>query len=490
MTVPSSPPPASRRRAVRIAVVAGAIVAVLVVVLLVFLPPLRRSARIGALSPAEDVGFREMVGDDDPELNAELAEALRDGSRTYRNRVGIAKMLLRRQPAAVETAVRSGDLDTRVVALSALLTHSSFVPQFVRNPSYRVRETVLEWLRRDGDGTRSTALVIAQMPDVRSAEVLAAIRRLLASDVPAKQRREAIDALKNYVDCESAAEIDRIARSDPEPETRLRAMQALGSFLRAKGSPCAAVVSVEKVGEVVASALAHPGEEKEDRALRQGAMIEMALTPALAEGKVAALRARLDPKVHGAERRQALETLAAVRDPEAIASLPRFAHDPEAGVRSSVVQIVTRLKDPAEARRNVALLVGYVRDEPSSSALGVFQAALNRLRNEADSYVGFPTKYSQVGGPGLVDFVKRLFQGEADGATRASVAEAWFRHLAKREGLDDAGIAAAVAVREAFWAKARADDVAGAKAALDGSPLPAAHPDLFRYETGWLASKS
>ena len=49
------------------------------------------------------------------------------------------------------------------------------------------------------------------------------------------------------------------------------------------------------------------------------------------------------------------------------------------------------------------------------------------------------------------------------------------------------GFGAAWAVRRDFWAKAKAGDLAGAKAAL--ATRPASERDLWVYESGYLAAK-
>jgi hypothetical protein len=60
-----------------------------------------------------------------------------------------------------------------------------------------------------------------------------------------------------------------------------------------------------------------------------------------------------------------------------------------------------------------------------------------------------------------------------------------WRWLAKRNGVtDEAAIDEVQKTRAAFWERARANDVPGAKAILE-KPL-AERPKLWSYEWGWL----
>src|SRR5207253_567230 len=105
-------------------------------------------------------------------------------------------------------------------------------------------------------------------------------------------------------------------------------------------------------------------------------------------------------------------------------------------------------------------------------------------------WLGFPARLRDKGGafdPEVERVTVAVFQGkEADGATRAGVAEAWWDWLAHRNGLEkqedvDAGRKA----RDAFWAKAKAGHAPGAWARR---PVPARRGDA-RSARGGAASR-
>jgi HEAT repeat protein len=499
----------------RTRLVLGAL-AVLVVgaaIVLFVLPPMRRAARVRDVTEAEDANFRALVASDDPGLDAALEEALFDGSRSFRNRVGVAKLLLRRRAGfpPVERALRDPDLSTRVAALAALHTRDFFHKQVLPDPSYRVRETVLEWVRREGDTSRRRALVLLQTPALKTPEALPAIRKMIEPVPPGTTlskeesdlRRAAVDALRNYVDCEAADALLAVAKNDPEPVTRLRAVQALAALHRAKDAPCAETLPEERVAEVVHAAFAHPGEDSDDRALRLGAMSEMARTPEWGKAKAAELRARLASDVSPIERRQALETLVKIDDAETVATLPRWFHDDSPEVRSSAATTVAQDRAPEAIREHGSLLAGYVRDEHAPGGVAAYEAALVRLQADAGSWPGIPPEIVQDAhafSTNVRHFLARLYkEGRAEARTkqgvlvstdRETVAREAFRQVAKRLGLEDAAkVAEAEAFRDAFWEKARAKDVAGARALLESSPVARSNPGLFLYESGWLAAR-
>jgi HEAT repeat protein len=510
---PTTRPEGGRGRATRVVLGVLAVVVVGAVVLLFVVPPMQRASRIGALTEAEDANFRALVASDDEGLDAALEKALFDDSRSFRNRVGVAKLLLRRRAgfAPVERALRDPDLSTRTAALAALHTRDFFHKQILPDPSYRVQETVLEWIRREGDPSRRRALILLQTPALKTPEALPAIRRMIAPAAPGTTfskeesdlRRAAVDALRGYVDCEAADDLLAVAKGDPEPVTRLRAVQALASLHRAKDAPCAETLPEERVVEAVHAALSHRGDTPDDRALRLGAMSEIARTPDWAQGKVEALRAFLAPDVSPIERRQALETLVKIEDPQTVAALPRYFHDPAPEVRSSAAATAAQDRAPDAVRTHGSLLVGYVRDERSPGGIASFEAALVRLQNDAGEWPGLPKELVEAGRQAsttlrqlLATLYKegraetRTRQGEAVAVERETVAREAFRHVARRVGLADARVGEAETLRDAFWEKARAGDVSGARSMLEESALAKEHPALFLYETGWLLSRS
>lgn len=137
-----------------------------------------------------------------------------------------------------------------------------------------------------------------------------------------------------------------------------------------------------------------------------------------------------------------------------------------------------------------ACLVGYLRDEPIPSGHEfTLRAAYGMVRRKAGAWVGLPGSLRE----GKADIasmdapLKALFgKGVVEGVTRAQVAAELWRWLAERRGVPAAEVPAAEQARDAFWAKAKAGDVAGAKALLE--PLRAKVPELWTYEHGWLLS--
>jgi HEAT repeat protein len=495
MTTPTttSPTPATKRG--RWPLVVGLVVAAaaVVVFLTVLLPTMRRGGRIDALSESLDKPYKELVESDDPELNDALAKRLHDASRPWKNRVGIANVLMRRDRSSVVfDAMRTGDLEVRTVALAALQRHPSFGKQVAPDPAMRVNETIVAWLGRADDPTRRRAIEIAMAR--RPKEALPSIRAIAGSEKePPEMRRTAIGALQAYVDCDAVATLQKVALHDRDAGVRLGAIQALDILARYRGGPCAAVLSEATVREAVAAGLAHPGDERDDRLLRRGVISLMKKTPSLAEGQLEALRARLAPTVDLSERRDALDALASLGDAKVLADLPRYVHDADEGIRHSAAGAVARIRDTEKFRPFATLLVGYVRDEKAPSGASAFTDALLRLRGDAGSWVGFPPRPRETpsrAAPAERELVKALFEkGEAQGVTRAGVADAWYRHYAKQAGLDPAGVDAVVATRDAFWAKARGGDAAGARALLDADANAKAHPALFLYERGWLDAR-
>ena len=488
-----TPPPAARTNRRRL-LVAGAIAVAAVLAFVAFLlPGIRRDAQLDALSDSLDVNFKALAASDDPGIQDALVARMEDASKPFGNRVGAATVLLHRNRGSlVERALRTGSLDQRTVALAALRRHNSFGKQVAVDQAEHVKRTLVEWLGRSGDRTRKIALEVASR--LRPPEALPSIRALVAAPgEPSDVRRMAIVALHMYADCEAVPDLHRLAKADADPAVRKAALQALDGLHGTRGAPCKAVLTDEMMKEAVAAALAHPGEQEADRLLRQYAMMAIRKDRDLAAGQVDVLRARLAPGPAVAERREALETLASVGDERTIADLARYVHDAEDGMRHSAAIAVARIREPDKFKPHAMLLVGYVRDERSKSGEAAFSAALERLRADANRWVGFPDRGPETerkGRPSERELVKELYaKGEGQGVTRAQVADALFRHHAGQAGLDAKGMEAAVALRESFWAKARANDVAGARALLEADAVAKSHPAVFLYERGWLDAR-
>ena len=493
---PDAPPPAPRGRR---PIVVGTLVVVLVAV----------GAGIW-LWPGTQWGFwirgaekREffdnLVNERDERIVDKIAAAMRDESLGAGLRTVLASILIRRDRLPlVERALKDGDLSTRTIALTAL-NRDHYFPRYLDDLQYRVRETLLDWVHRDGDDTRASALAMLTYPAAKSPEILPVVRALLTSapdsdgrpsaDVPL--RSAAISTLVAYQDCGSVPTLAALVKGDPDPQVRMHALQGLAQFHDQEKSPCAGIVTDASLGDLAVEALSYPGDSGTERGFRMAALLLLAAHPALAKGNLDAIRARLGATVNHIERRTALTALLASKDERVVQEFPRWFHDDAANVRSEAATTATWKSAPYDDPRFRSCLVGYLRDETAPDTFeNTFLNVLAHLHAVAGSWVGLPPNHATGKGASpeaLRPFFRDLyFKGQAEGVTRESVADAWFRWLAEQSGRDLAGVTAAVRVRDAFWAKARAGDVAGAKAALADPDGPATSKDLFTYEQGWL----
>jgi hypothetical protein len=88
----------------------------------------------------------------------------------------------------------------------------------------------------------------------------------------------------------------------------------------------------------------------------------------------------------------------------------------------------------------------------------------------------------------MTEFAKEIFKsGSAKGVERSAMAAAWFRWLCERNDVKGPAADEAVKARDEFWAKARAKDVAGAKAIYEAASTKSSKSgNLWTYEKGWL----
>ena len=489
---PAAPPPG--RRAQRI--VLGAVAAVLLVgaFLWLFWPGIQW--RIWIRGAEKEEYYKYLLAEQDPALVDLVADGVRNEDLGPRTRLALARILSKKSRGSVlDGLLRDGDLSTRTIVLQAVRSEEYFVTHFVDDPSFRIPETVLEWLARKGDATRVDAIELALRPALRKPEALPLIRGMLVEAGPAAAgtRGMAAGAVAALEDCVSAPVVLEMARSDPEPVTRLRAVQAAAQLFDARGSPCAQGLTEDAVRGVVVKALRQQGADAGNRALRMGALLLIAKHPQWLGAEADAVRGVLaNPDAAGPERRTAMGALVASADRETLAGFTRWFHDPSADLRSEAVHMAAA---PAgvEGKNLESCLVGIVRDERESDA--AFATALQKVRALAGSWtaVGFPAKYAKptADARDLNAFIGNLFRaGEAEGATRESVSGSMFRWLAGKRGLSSEETAAAVEARAAFWAKARAGDAAAARAVLDALAGKTADAELWTYERGWLLARS
>ena len=288
----------------------------------------------------------------------------------------------------VDQLLRSGDLSTRAAVLKTLSLKKYFDKTYLQEPSYRVRETIREWLANDGDLTRYHAIQLAvrlKMHDTADA-IRPLVKRSGDAGVHMREERElviaAMGAMEAFGVCDAAPELRAAAREDADAIVRLRAMQMLDrmSFRKKPPAVCPGVVSETDMATLVKAALGDG-----DHAVRMGAMIILARAPSwIDDAARTRLHEILDGDFSGAERRHALDALVADGRPEMLESLPRYFHDKDRAVRSTVSTTAATLKD----QKLEGCLIGLLQGE--AEQFDLFYAALEALRTRAKKLVGFP----------------------------------------------------------------------------------------------------
>jgi hypothetical protein len=431
-----------------------------------------------------------------PDVNDVLLVAVEDRGNTFDLRRRCATILKQRNRLSLlDGALRQGDVTTRAVILAVLFREEYFRKTYLEDASFRVRETLLEWLRRDGDEERGVALQIAIAFRVPGTEALLAplLRRseTLARNPGAVQEIliAAGEAVVQFRACDAAPLVLDLAASDPDDAVRVRSMDAVERLFLGPPPVCPDAVPAARVKEVVLAALDAPGDEPLQRSLRMKAMLVLRRQSDWVREIRDRLVAVLESRASGAERRQALEALVTAKDPALLEAMPRWFHDRDADVRSSAVLMAPTVEQP----RLEGCLVGIVRDEPESAA--ALEVALRGLARSAGQWLGMPdeivhSRDARAKEDAFKKFVDELFRrGESRGVTRDGLATTWFRWWAGTLlKLTPEQVEKAVEVRAAFQRAMEAGDVAAGRVALEAFGTTV--PGLFAYEQGWLASRT
>lgn len=452
----------------------------------------------------------------DPAILSRLEDGMRDADKGDRVRVSCASLLIaKNRLAVVEAALRDPRLDVRAVALGALGSLKHFQTEYVDNPTYQVKETLLAWISDPRVPGRARGISLLpktfRLDRALPPELLAVLREALkpseavgASDA----RLAAAGMLAAYKDCAAAPALLALATSEADPYDRWQVLSSTVLLFDARvqrpdgsseknpdGTYVAACPDLPEasVRKAVMEALLYRGEGDRSRSMRLGAMGVLGRHPKWAGEALERMRAVLaDPSAHEIERRTALDTLITLKDEPTLDRFERWCHDPAAGVRATATAaIYNKVEGLADPARLQSCVVGYLRDEPSGGYELTFFLAFASVRDKAGEWVGLPGGWRKGGGS-LQEVQKGLEQllrtGSLDGTTRLQVGDALFRWLCKTNGLTEPETDAAAATRAAFWAKAKAGDVAGARAVYDASMKSPVN--LWTYELGWLEARA
>ncbi len=458
-----------------------------------------RSSHIETLKTHAD---RDLVID-------ELLSSIQDEDHTFGVRAICCNLLIEHfnRLSKVNPLLRSGSLHTRGVILDTLAHKDYFEKEYVEDPRYRVRETIVEWLQSDGDMTRMHAVQLASK--IKMTEVMPQLRPLLRrsgkSNVHGRDERDLMiasaGAAERFKDCESASTLLEVAETDADHLVRLRFMQILVrmSFRKQPAAPCPAAVDADRMRALVQKSL-----DDEDHRVRMGGMLILARHPAWAEGVADRLQAILEGTGTPAERRQALSALVALGQPAFLTAFPKYLHDPAVEIRRTAARSIQDLKE----RGLEGCWIGLLTDETPESGVaierdarhGLWRDVLQYLHRHAKKYHGFPNLLTLRAARDKVQFAKDMasifldgevavaaLDGTLERVTRAAVTEAWFRWWCEDRGLDAEKTERAVAAWRASHAARVRGDVAAAQAALSGLDFDA--PGLFTYERSWIAAQ-
>jgi|GEM_PF-2940886 len=460
--------------------------------------------------------YDKLMQEQDPAVLKKLEAGMRDEDKGDVVRLACANLLMaKNRLGIVEAGLRDPRLDVRAVAMAALGNQKHFRSEYVDNPAFGVAKTLIEWIADPKSPSRARGIgMLGHVfpPDQPlPPELLAALRAALApSDATgaADTRAAAAAKLAWLKDCASGPALVALSATEPEPYTRWLIMRSTvqlfdtkvqlpdGSFSKGPdGNVQKACPDLPEAAlrTAVVDALARPGGDDHNRGLRMGAMGIMARHPEWSAEALDRIRGILgNPSGNEVERRTALETLVALKDASTLDRFERWFHDPSGGVRATATSSITSKAEGLDPSRFLACVVGYLHDEPVSAYQLTFNLAYGHVRQKAGEWVGLPGTWRAKGGS-LGDIQEGLLrlqkEGSLDGTTRAQVGDALFRWLAgKVNGLTDAEVDAALKVRAEFWAKARAGDVAGARAVHDASMQRPSN--LWTYELGWIESRT
>jgi hypothetical protein len=424
-------------------------------------------------------------------LDDTLEGILRDPGESFAVRTLVGEILLKRNRLQrVEAALLSDRLEERTAALAVLQQQRFFADTYPGDPRYRIQETVLQWIDREGDPTRGTAVRLAK--DVGVPEALPKIRGLIhrsASGALSRDEetllKEALGAVKGFKDCESLSQVLDVALNEKNDDVRRVALSVLVRATRQPEPYCADALPEETVKLAVLKGL------EGGRITQIMAMLVLSQESAWAREAYARLLTILDSGEDGVLRRHALNALTNSGAEDLVARLPRYFSDENPSVRSEAVtaaQVFGGGKTPKA--RFEGCLIGIVANERENRA--AWDAALRFLRERAGGWQGLPAGIeagSSEAGRTLMTFLTDMFErGESHDLSRADWAKAWFRWWAADLGLTPEQVDAAVATRDAFWSAARAGDVTGARRVLQA--FQPAGRGLFSYEEGWLAGRA
>jgi hypothetical protein len=442
----------------------------------------------------------KLVGEQEPEIVPLIDQGMRDADLSDATRLTLAQILLdKNRLAYVEKALKDPRLDVRLVALRVLWRQGFFIKSYLSNDEYGVNQIILAWLRDRTSRTRGEAASITYKLYPNSGpksappppEVLEAVRALIGPPPgeadEGDARAAAAATLVGWNDCASAPTLLSRAASEHDFYARFHILQSITQMYDA--SPCRDSVPEAQLLAAVDGALAWPGEDGNNRAVRMTALSILRQHPDWAKPRIEAIRARLRSlEAAEPERRYALDALVASKDATTLDTFPRWFHDESEGLRAFAAEAVQAPKGPLSPEESDSCLVGFLRTEPFSSGHNrVLEGAYAAIHAHAGRWVGLPTKLVETtsGTAEMFGVLKTLFEkGEAVGVTRDSGSDALWRWLAERNGLAGADVDKASASRDAFWERAKSGDVAAAKAILD--PLLVTTPKLWTYERGWL----
>jgi hypothetical protein len=484
----------------------GAVLLVLVAgVVLLFWDTLEGRHAINGLSSHSQATQREMYDklrtSTDPKTDDLLLDAVADGGRNFDVRTKCVDLLLaRNRLTAIEGLARSGDLLTRGVILVRLARESFFKNEVVPDPTFQVEATVRGWLADTRIERRSDAIRLAlhlELPDV-----MGLIRPLLTRAVAEGAGQEdtylalvaAAEAVARYKDCESAEAVARLAEGDPDLRVRLGTLDVLERLVAGLlGDPplCPGALPDERMLAIVRGTLDAPGAPDFVRNMRIKGLGMIERHPAWLPTLAARVRAILDGPGNGAERRAALAALVMGKDSAIGPDVPRYMHDRDFEVRSTATQKADQVPGLAAA----ALWIGILRDESDGRAQETMRQAHTRLKLLAGSFLGLPEGVAKrVARPteeerALQEFLQeQLRTGQSSGVTREAWTDEWFKWFAGQQKLEGEALERAMAARKAFRAAMDRNDVAAARAALEGAPQ--GDGGVFLYEQGWLAARA
>ena len=165
----------------------------------------------------------------------ELLDSVQDDDHTFAVRRMCCDLLVEHfnRLSKLNPLLKDGSLHTRAVILTALSYKDYYLKEYVGDPRYRVRETVVEWLRNKDDMTRVYA--IQQAVRIKMKEVMPDIRPLIErsgrANVHGTEERDlmiaAAGAVERFGDCGSTTQLLDVVEKDPDYLVRLRFMQVL-----------------------------------------------------------------------------------------------------------------------------------------------------------------------------------------------------------------------------------------------------------------------